>query len=69
MLEDQKECAICLGDFYPGVEVSRLACHEDHIYHTDCYDQWISAKNSNDCPLCRKPIDIPKVEKFTYMGV
>lgn len=45
-----KECAVCLAEYEGGDHVKTLpGC--GHVFHSDCVDQWLTAKTS--CPLCR----------------
>lgn len=52
---DEKEnCSICFlklnGDKYI------LKCN--HLFHTDCLNNWINKGKGTTCPLCRKPLYI-----------
>jgi len=51
---DKRQCAICLGDYIEGDEISsssNKACN--HISHQRCIVEWLLKKD--DCPLCRQP--------------
>lgn len=49
ILED-KQCAICLGDYQMNEKLQRLAVC-GHSFHFDCIDKWLS--NKTTCPICR----------------
>ena len=42
------ECSICLTRFDCKETVTQLSCHDSHIFHTTCWNQW-----KRSCPLCR----------------
>lgn len=46
------ECAICISDLTDGDSCRQLPC--DHIFHTDCIDQWFTL--SVACPMCKRNI-------------
>ena len=60
------ECAICLGGFEEGEEMSMLVC--SHVYHKRCITQWLlgdapTADAMPTCPLCKAvPLDLPGIE-------
>ena len=62
----KSQCPICILDFEDGDNVAKLACHEKHMLHSDCYtsmEKAFSSKNKDVlCPLCRKPIRKEEVE-------
>lgn len=61
---NQRECAICLEDFY-NQKVTLLEC--GHIFHSTCLR--INKKTSIECPYCRTPV-IHKYEtqyKLAYL--
>lgn len=51
-LEDQ--CAICLGGFCDGEEITRLPCFHD--FHGACLEKWLD--KSHLCPFCRFPLPV-----------
>lgn len=47
-------CSICYNS-YSEHNLCQLQCK--HIFHTECIEQWINAKQTGQsCPLCRCPI-------------
>lgn len=60
-------CPICTLDFVTGDRIYQLGCHETHVLHESCYDDY--AKFNKDkgksllCPVCRVPVDDSKVVK------
>lgn len=50
---EKASCAICLGDFKKGEQVSTLPCC--HTYHEDCVKEWLG--NVNSCPVCKKEVE------------
>ena len=50
-----RQCPICWSDFQRNDFVTTLHCNEQHVFHTECIEQWIR-KGQNSCPLCRKQI-------------
>lgn len=56
----EKECAICMEDFEPGVEVSRAISGRTkkdkegckHVFHPDCIKTWLM--KHHECPTCRR---------------
>jgi len=46
-----KKCMICLESFSDGQALTQLRCHIDHVFHSDCLEQWFCIKKA--CPLCR----------------
>ena len=37
----EKECVICCLEFKERDMVTQLKCHEKHIFHTQCLDEWV----------------------------
>ena len=68
--ERSTECPICFMDFINGQEVVTLACFERHVYHKNCYDEWIKFNKDNNkptnCAYCRKPVDESKAKVKIY---
>ena len=52
-------------EFEPGQKVMQLACHRTHLFHEECYLNYLQAKSGASalCPNCRTPIDKEKVKK------
>jgi len=47
-LYEQSSCAICLGDYEQGEELTVLPCN--HTFHAECVTEWLHTRNK--CPLC-----------------
>jgi hypothetical protein len=50
ILENERECSICLEEFHQGDERTSLPCN--HGFHTSCVNIWFSTENS--CPVYRR---------------
>jgi len=50
ILENERECFICLEEFCQGDERTSLPCN--HGFHTRCVNTWFSSESS--CPVCRR---------------
>lgn len=50
-----KECAICLGDFEDGEWLKHLS-NCSHVFHVSCIDTWFQTHSS--CPICRSCVVI-----------
>ena len=48
-------CPICIENFEKETIV-RLDCN--HVYHKDCLEMWIINNNNDECPYCRKIIEL-----------
>ena len=52
-------CSICTIPYENNDKLAKLPCHENHIFHQGCLEEYIKVlKSSNkalDCPLCRRP--------------
>mmetsp|Transcript_12012 Transcript_12012/g.22635 ORF Transcript_12012/g.22635 Transcript_12012/m.22635 type:complete len:289 (-) Transcript_12012:223-1089(-) len=49
----QENCVICLSDFEPSCEVTRLAC--GHVFHAGCIKNWLVRSGHDQCPYrCRE---------------
>lgn len=48
------ECHICLSEFLPHAQVTRLPCQ--HVFHHECISRWLT-QCSGKCPLCMSPIE------------
>lgn len=51
------KCAICCEDFTEKSMVRALPCHEKHIFHPHCIDNWLLNRKA-ECPLCKKRIEV-----------
>ncbi|WCJ25439.1 RING/U-box superfamily protein [Euphorbia peplus] len=52
------ECPICLKEFKTGEEMTMMPCF--HCYHGECINEWL--KNSHQCPSCRFPLSVCRVD-------
>ena len=48
-------CIICISEFNENEDIVELECHENHMFHYDCIENWI-ARGNRECPICRKVI-------------
>jgi hypothetical protein len=48
-------CPICIENFEYETIV-KLDCN--HVYHKDCLEMWIINGNNDECPYCRKIIQL-----------
>ena len=48
--DDDASCAICLGDYTQGEELSLLPCK--HVFHAACFRRW-GLQGGETCPCCR----------------
>ena len=48
-----------------GESIVQLACHPEHQFHKQCYDEFVEYFEKQGtpllCPLCRSPVDKSKV--------
>lgn len=61
-LNNEISCAICLNDYTDYdelIEVILLKCN--HYYCRECIEEWYKSKN--ECPLCRKKLEVEKIFK------
>ena len=52
------DCPICLADFEAEDEIVQLKCHYTHVYHKECFKQFIEGIVKNKvgqpkCPMCQ----------------
>lgn len=50
--DDVQKCAICLGEFEEGLELTRLPC--THVFCKPCIAQWLAI--NKECPCCKASI-------------
>ena len=55
-LRPELTCTVCLSEFDENEEIVELECHESHIFHYDCIENWI-ARGNRECPVCRTVIN------------
>eukprot|EP00826_Nyctotherus_ovalis_P066184 TRINITY_DN9761_c0_g5_i1.p1 TRINITY_DN9761_c0_g5~~TRINITY_DN9761_c0_g5_i1.p1 ORF type:complete len:294 (-),score=24.31 TRINITY_DN9761_c0_g5_i1:109-990(-) len=53
--ESTVHCTICLIEYTKDEMVCELKCHKAHIFHEECFLEWIKRKSI--CPICRKLIE------------
>lgn len=49
------ECPICMMDYKPNQKVVGLACSKLHMYHEECLESQIKARD-HKCAMCRARI-------------
>ncbi len=54
----QGSCAICLFDYKLNDPVCALTCHELHVFHEGCIEEWL--KKQTNCPICRREAEFKK---------
>jgi len=45
VLQEAKDCPICLTQFTSDSEVVQLKCNKTHIFHFDCLNQYLRYEN------------------------
>ncbi|KAH9856240.1 SNF2 family N-terminal domain-containing protein [Lenzites betulinus] len=60
MDEDEKTCILCKCDFVRGY---LTACA--HVYCESCLKAWLAKAGGKACPVCRVPINIDQLQRFT----
>ena len=58
------ECTICLNDLQREEQVYRLGCN--HLFHKQCWDNYMIVTDEPDCPNCRGPPATKAL--FKYVG-
>ncbi|KAI0334196.1 hypothetical protein GY45DRAFT_1318648 [Cubamyces sp. BRFM 1775] len=58
--EDDKTCILCKCDFIRG-----YITHCAHVFCEDCMKSYLSKPANKTCPVCRVPIDIEQLHRFT----
>jgi len=53
MIDDKKDCIICLCIFTEENDIISLNCN--HTYHSNCLKIWLSLRNKI-CPTCKRNI-------------
>lgn len=48
-------CPICMENFQVGSEVSKMPCHECHLFHSHCIKSWL--ERNSTCPTCRTEVE------------
>lgn len=57
--DDDRRCAICLGEVEVGERVRQLRC--SHRFHQPCVDQWLQKKPT--CPLCVQKVEAERKQR------
>ena len=60
------ECAICLGLYDIGDEVTALSCL--HVFHLSCIAKWIVGQDKHHCPICRWPSFIERRQLYSVLA-
>ncbi|KAI0632763.1 SNF2 family N-terminal domain-containing protein [Trametes polyzona] len=60
MEEDEKTCILCKCDFVRGY-ITQCA----HVYCEDCMKAWLSRAGGKACPVCRVPINVDQLQRFS----
>ena len=72
-LNELTDCSICMVEIIAPAKISQLACNENHFFHENCLDAWMSSNKANrrapTCPMCRVPIVESKIEKKMFKGI
>ena len=62
MLDEGKDCPICLEVFTDEDQVVQLKCNAQHIFHYKCMQQYLCYEDGplmqKQCPLCRSNVQI-----------
>jgi hypothetical protein len=55
-IDGGEQCILCHQDFSEsdGRQIVELNC--GHIFHENCFKDWIQAYSSQECPSCQAPI-------------
>jgi len=51
----ENKCMICLNEYMENELISSLSCHDSHIFHENCIEEWL--KKQDSCPICRKAVE------------
>jgi hypothetical protein len=54
-----------MENYNDASEVCELNCHQNHIFHVDCLEEWFKSQVDNDasklvCPVCRTEVNTNK---------
>ncbi|KAL1937944.1 hypothetical protein VTO73DRAFT_12694 [Trametes versicolor] len=60
MDEDERSCILCKCDFIRGY-ITQCA----HVYCEDCMKAWLARAGGKACPVCRVPINIDQLQRFS----
>ena len=58
-------CPICLEEFTDDDNNIVIACSNEHRFHKDCIEGWMSRENY-ECPLCKELITINMIKGTFY---
>lgn len=59
-ITNDQTCPICLDNLItnPPAAITKLPCHSQHVFHTDCITMWkahqLSTHGEATCPFCQK---------------
>lgn len=62
ILQEARDCPICLESFTRDDEVFQLKCSKFHLFHAHCLEGYLTAPGlpsgeDKKCPVCRRPIE------------
>ncbi|KAI9061801.1 hypothetical protein FKP32DRAFT_1594010 [Trametes sanguinea] len=60
MDEDDKTCILCKCEFVRG-----YITHCAHVYCEDCMKAWMNKAGGKACPVCRVPLNIDQLQRFS----
>ena len=68
----EDDCSICLDEFmlngiFNTDRKLSIACKNDHVFHTECINEWKNKKNT--CPKCRQKLSIIDLKFVTKNGI
>lgn len=49
-------CSVCLEEMTSDQLICKLEC--GHFYHKDCILAWLNKTQKNNCPICRKNVEV-----------
>ena len=71
-LPDERDCPICLTEISNDQILTRLSCHENHIYHLGCLAELVQTHQQPRCPECRTTIGLNRqsllLQKNRYLS-
>ncbi|CDW80075.1 zinc finger protein [Stylonychia lemnae] len=56
VIEKVDSCTICLNIFKELEIIVNLKCHQAHVFHEKCLNQW--TENRLQCPMCREQLHV-----------